>query len=220
MHLDKIRHIIKQGENLHVEFKKSQFDLNKDVFDSVCAFLNRCGGHLLLGVSDQGDIEGIYDDCVNDILKNLVINANNPNKLNPPCYVAAEVVELEGKNIIYTYIPESSQVHSVNGKIFDRNEDGDLDITKYPDRVSLRDRVFKTVIPLKGLDISANEGVNEGVNELLKAIEKKPGKRVPYYVSIMGIPEKTIERWLKQLRDGGTVEFRGAPKTGGYWKVK
>jgi ATP-dependent DNA helicase RecG len=26
-----------------------------------------------------------------------------------------------------------------------------------------------------------------------------------------------LERWLKQLREEGKIEFRGAPKTGGYF---
>jgi ATP-dependent DNA helicase RecG len=28
---------------------------------------------------------------------------------------------------------------------------------------------------------------------------------------------KNIERWLKQLKDSQHIEFRGAPKTGGYY---
>lgn len=136
MTIKQIDALIRQGEGIHIEFKKSQFELNKDVFDSICAFLNRYGGHLLLGVNNQGEVEGVFDDCVDTILNNLVINANNSNKLNPPCYISAEIVDIQDKKIIYAYIPESSLVHNVGGKIFDRNEDGDLDITKYPDRVS------------------------------------------------------------------------------------
>jgi ATP-dependent DNA helicase RecG len=29
--------------------------------------------------------------------------------------------------------------------------------------------------------------------------------------------KRTIERWLKQLREAGKIEFRGAAKTGGYY---
>lgn len=29
-------------------------------------------------------------------------------------------------------------------------------------------------------------------------------------------PRRTIERWLQQLKPAGRIEFRGAPKTGGY----
>lgn len=38
--------------------------------------------------------------------------------------------------MIYVYVPESSQVHSTNGKIFDRNEDGDFDITRQTEQVT------------------------------------------------------------------------------------
>lgn len=119
---DKIKDILKQGEGRHVEFKTSKFELNRDVFESVCAFLNREGGILLLGVKNTGEIEGVL--------------ADNPNKLNPPCYLTAQVVDYEGKKIIYVQVPESSQVHSTQGKIFDRNEDGDFEISRYPDRVT------------------------------------------------------------------------------------
>ena len=66
---------------------------------------------------------------------------------------------------------------------------------------------------------SINEGVNEGVNRLLKLIKETPGKRKPYYASSMNIPEKTTERWLKQLRDEGKIQFKGAAKTGGYFVI-
>ncbi len=62
-----------------------------------------------------------------------------------------------------------------------------------------------------------NEGVIEGVNLLLKAIQKNTGKRVPQLAKIVHIPPKTIERWVKQLKEEGKIEFRGSPKKGGYW---
>lgn len=31
------------------------------------------------------------------------------------------------------------------------------------------------------------------------------------------VTQRTIERWLKQLKDQGQIEFNGAPKTGGYY---
>jgi len=30
-------------------------------------------------------------------------------------------------------------------------------------------------------------------------------------------PSKTIERWLKKLKDEGKIEFKGSSKTGGYY---
>lgn len=43
---------------------------------------------------------------------------------------------MEGKTILHINVPESSQVHRSKGKIFDRNEDGDFDITNNTNLVS------------------------------------------------------------------------------------
>ncbi|GGH11787.1 hypothetical protein GCM10011418_10870 [Sphingobacterium alkalisoli] len=69
-------------------------------------------------------------------------------------------------------------------------------------------------------DNAIGEGVNEGVNLLLSIIKSAPGKRAPFYSKELGISVKTIERWIKSLRSDDKIEFRGAPKTGGYWVIK
>ncbi len=136
MTTDKLKEILQKGEGIEIEFKTSQFELNRDTFESICAFLNRRGGQLLLGVKNDGTVEGVMEDCVQDIINNIVTNANNPQKLSPPFYLSTQVIEYEGKKVIYVYVPESSQVHSTNGKIFDRNEDGDFDITRQTEQVT------------------------------------------------------------------------------------
>jgi ATP-dependent DNA helicase RecG len=45
----KIVELIREGEGLTLEFKECRNTLNRDVYESVCAFLNRHGGTLLLG---------------------------------------------------------------------------------------------------------------------------------------------------------------------------
>jgi ATP-dependent DNA helicase RecG len=69
------------------------------------------------------------------------------------------------------------------------------------------------------IDEGVSEGVNEGVARVLSFIQNNPGIRTPQISSAMGVPIKTLERWLKRLREEGKVEFRGSPKTGGYWAV-
>ena len=41
-----ILNILSKGENHTTEFKKSQTSITKDVYESVCAFSNRDGGHI------------------------------------------------------------------------------------------------------------------------------------------------------------------------------
>ncbi len=125
----RIKEILKQGEGISVEFKKSQFDLPKNIFDSVCAMLNRNGGHILLGINDNGKVEGVLKDSINRIINNFVTSIINSQVLFPTIYLLPEIIKIDDKTIIYIYIPQSSQVHNTKGKIFDRNEDGDFDIT-------------------------------------------------------------------------------------------
>ncbi len=80
---------------------------------------------------------------------------------------------------------------------------------------------FIVVFKRKKIPIShdggVSEGVSEGVNALFDYIKNNPGKRAPQFEESLDVPLKTIERWLKKLRDEEKIEFRGAPKTGGYY---
>ena len=127
--------IIAKGEGINIEFKESRTKLNRDVYESVCAMLNRHGGHLFLGVRDDGSICGVDVDKAETLRQDFLTAINNPQKLNPPFYLTAEVIEIEKKKIIYVFVPESSSVHSIGTKIFDRNGDGDFNITGQTDQV-------------------------------------------------------------------------------------
>lgn len=68
------------------------------------------------------------------------------------------------------------------------------------------------------------EGVNEGVNEeltlLYNQIAKFPGKKANELNEQIDKSLSTTERYLKILKEQGFIEFRGAPKTGGYHLLK
>ena len=131
-----IKELIRQGEGITTEFKTCRNQLNRDVYETVCAFLNRHGGTLLLGVQDSGEITGIDPEAADRIKKDFVTAVNNPQKLTPATYLSVEQVEVLGKIVFRVYVPESSQVHRCNGRIFDRNEDGDFDITDHTVQVA------------------------------------------------------------------------------------
>jgi len=71
----------------------------------------------------------------------------------------------------------------------------------------------------------AIEGVSKGVKEklviLLRAIASNEGNRAPDYKEATGLAGSSLERYLKQLKDSGLIEFRGeASQTGGYFLTK
>ncbi|WP_312920782.1 ATP-binding protein [Stutzerimonas nitrititolerans] len=65
-------------------------------------------------------------------------------------------------------------------------------------------------------DEHAVGGVSGGVKKLLEFIEENPGLTAKAISEAMDTPLRTIERWLKALREQEKIEFQGAPRTGGY----
>ena len=126
-----LRALITRGEGVDCEFKTGRDQLPKSAYETVCAFLNRYGGALLLGMADDGSVTGIDPNALESIRKDFVTAINNPRKLTPPTYLSINTAELDGKTLLHIYVPESSQVHRCNGRIYDRNEDADLDITDH-----------------------------------------------------------------------------------------
>ena len=118
MTIEELKKLIQTGEKRDAEFKKSQNDTTKDVYETVCSFNNRDGGHLILGVVDNTkEVCGINPERIDKILKDFTTSINNSNKINPPMYLIPEVCTVDGKEIIYIRIPEGNQVRRLNGRI-------------------------------------------------------------------------------------------------------
>lgn len=135
MTIQELSQIFANGENRTIEFKKSTNDITKDVYETVCSFSNRDGGHIFLGVKDDGTVLGIAPEHIDKIKKDFVTSINNPQKLYPPLYVQPEVIDYDGRKIIHIYVPSGTQVCRCHGRIFDRNHDSDIDITDVADLV-------------------------------------------------------------------------------------
>ena len=126
----KIFEMIKNGENAYVEFKEvSGSKLPSSLFETICAMLNRHGGHIFLGINDDGEIVGVRKEYINTLKKNIVSLCNNHEKIFPTIHLDVKEFNYEDKIVLYFYVYESSDVHRTNGKIFDRNEDGDFNVT-------------------------------------------------------------------------------------------
>ena len=127
--------LIRGGESITVEFKKSSSEVTKDVYETICAFSNRDGGHIFLGVKDNGEILGIEADKADKIKKEFVTSANNENKMYPPLYLTPIEYEYDRKHILYIRVPASQEVCRCNGRIYDRNQESGIDITHHSDEV-------------------------------------------------------------------------------------
>ena len=106
------KNVIEQGESRYVEFKSTlRYNLKANKNDpnielaslkTVAAFLNTSGGTLLIGVTDDGNIEGLEkDNFVND--DKLLLHFNNllRDKIGEQTLglVHFEIVEIDSKKI-------------------------------------------------------------------------------------------------------------------------
>jgi ATP-dependent DNA helicase RecG len=73
-----IRQLLEKGEGISVEFKQADSQLPANLFDSVCAFLNRNGGTILLGVRDDKTVEGLNRKSAEIMCKTIANLSNNP----------------------------------------------------------------------------------------------------------------------------------------------
>ncbi len=173
---DDLQKLIDGGESITVEFKESHSNITKDVYDTVCSFSNRDGGHIFLGVKDNGEIIGIEADKVDKIKKQFVTTINNDSKMYPPLYLTPVPYETEGKQILYIRVPVSQDVVRCSSKIWDRNDDADIDITHHSDEVyrlyaRKRGSFFVNKVTHFGID-SLRSDLLERAREMTRVREK------------------------------------------------
>lgn len=62
-------------------------------------------------------------------------------------------------------------------------------------------------------------GINGGLKLLLHTIKENPGKRTNELAKLLKISERTIEKWIKKLKQQEKIVFKGSKKTGGYFAM-
>lgn len=122
-----IEKLIRAGEGLSIEFKRCGNKPEKDVFETICSFANRQGGNLLLGVLDDGTVEGISRQTAESIQRNIINVMNDPNLFNVAPMAEFESFEIgNDKVVIKIWIPMGSSIYSYKGVVYDRSVDVDI----------------------------------------------------------------------------------------------
>jgi Fic family protein len=64
---------------------------------------------------------------------------------------------------------------------------------------------------------SSRRGITNSADEVFLCIQDNPGIRTGMLAEKLSISRRTAERLLQVLKKAGTIEFRGAPRNGGYY---
>lgn len=130
MDINTINSILTIGENVAIEFKRCGNGIEADTYETVCAFLNRFGGDIFMGVLDDGTVLGVQERVAPDMVKNFIKVISNPDLFSPTIYLVPEIIRYDAEHtIIHVHIPSSAEVHSFKKVIYDRVDDSNVKVT-------------------------------------------------------------------------------------------
>lgn len=99
-----IQNLIEEGEHEHQDFKFQISDARK-IARSISAFANNDGGHLLIGVKDNGKIVGVRSEE-----EMFMIEQAAEMYCRPPQRVECSVYKVKGKSVLKVDIPKGKVV--------------------------------------------------------------------------------------------------------------
>lgn len=190
--LDVIRQII-INMIVHRDYRSAN-DSTIKIFDDRIEFFNP--GTLL-------------DDLTVDMIKTGNYKSHLRNKQIATIFKELELIEKYGSGV--RRVIETCVAYGLPEPVYEATQGG-MAVTVFN---AIDKTNAKTVS--EGVSGGVNVGVNVGVNGLLAYIQSHPGQHAGEMAAAFKLTKRTIERWLKQLKENGQIEFRGAAKTGGYY---
>jgi len=158
MTIDDINILLKKGEGIQTEYKEAVDSVPSSFYESVASFSNTDGGTILLGVTDDGVVNGINPGSEIKIKKDIITALNSPDCINPPVSIEPFTISHPDGLVMVVQISVSSQVHKYHDRIYRRSFESDMDITDDQVQVSdmfLRKRNFFSeaqIIPRLSMD--------------------------------------------------------------------
>ena len=144
----------------------------------------------------------LYDDLTIEKLLSGNYSSRSRNRAIAKIFKEAGIIEKYGSGI--ARIRKECKIHEIKEPKFEEFQHG------------FRVTLFKEKLD-GGVSGGVNGGVNGGVDQLFKLIVNDPGLKTKELSVQTGSSLRTVERWLKQLKDEDKIEFKGSPKTGDYY---
>jgi ATP-dependent DNA helicase RecG len=80
--------------------------------------------------------------------------------------------------------------------------------------------VVKVEGVIEGVIEGVTDDVRDKITKILLVLYKEGGIRTVDIGKRIEVPAKSVERYVKQLKEAGLIEYRGATRTGGYYLTK
>ncbi|MGI6724577.1 MAG: ATP-binding protein [Arcobacteraceae bacterium] len=138
----------------------------------------------------------LYDDITIEKLQSGNYSSRTRNRAIASAFKEAGIIERYGSGI--QRIKDECKVHGLKEPIFEEFIHG-----------------FRVILFKEKID----NGANGGISELYDFIKQNEGLSAVLLSEKLNIPLRTIQRWIKQLKDEEKIVYIGSKKTGGYKKI-
>ena len=195
-----IQDLILEGEHEHQDFKYQITDARK-IARSIAAFANNSGGHLLIGVKDNGNIAGVRSE--EEI---YMIETAAQMYCSPEQQVTFKVFNVNGKSVVKADIAEADekpvQAQDDNGvwHVYYRVADENVLASRLHERI-----LQKTV----GDDCPPDETIiySEREQVLLDYLRNHGGITLEGYMKLAHISEETAMQTVVALHSMGVLSL-------------
>ena len=170
----------KEGENL--EFKSGGRGLPGSLWETYSAFANTSGGIILLGVHDNGTIEGLTH--AEKHLQDFTNSVNNPGKCSINLCTAA-IITLDEKDLLAIEVsaatPEQKPVYLNNNPMncFSRQNEGDFRCREQVVQRMMRDRDTVSSNYSADSEILAHTGIDDLDSQTLRQFRNRVRSGTP-----------------------------------------
>ena len=198
-----IQDLIAEGEHEHQDFKYQITDARK-IARSIAAFANNSGGHLLIGVKDNGNITGVRSD--EEIYR---IEMAAQMYCRPEQHVAFKVYNINGKSVVKADIAEAVEkpveAPDDNGEwhVYFRVKDENVLASRLHERIMSVETVLEDTRTAETISFSEREQV------LLDYLRNHGGITLDGYMRLAHISEESATKVVMTLHGMGvlTLEY-------------
>ena len=197
-----IQDLILEGEHEHQDFKYQITDARK-IARSIAAFANNSGGHLLIGVKDNGNIAGVSSD--EEI---YMIEMAAQRYCRPEQQVAFKVFRINGKSVVKADIAEAQEkpveAQDDNGvwHVYYRVADENVLASR------LHERILSQETEVEETHTSGTISYSEREQVLLSYLRDHGGITLDGYMKLAHISEESATRIVVALHGMGVLDLQ------------
>ena len=197
-----IQDLILEGEHEHQDFKYQITDARK-IARSIAAFANNSGGHLLIGVKDNGNIAGVRSE--EEI---YMIETAAQMYCRPEQHVTFKVFNLTGKPVVKADIAEADEKpveapdDNGNWHVYYRVADENMLASRLHERIMSAETAIEETRTAETISYSEREQV------LLDYLRNHGGITLEGYMRLAHISEESATRIVVALHSMGVVDLQ------------